>query len=822
MTNAVASAADAAVDRHAAGGAAGQSVVEPAGGLRPPTAGATRCLHCEQPLARGGGGEFCCLGCATVHAALKAGGFERYYELRSGTESPIPDLHLERCDRTWLSPLQARVDEAVEAVTLRLSVQGIRCAACVWVIEQVFARRSGGLRIEVNPGAGQLGLRVVAPFSLEGFASQLAELGYLVGPAQARVAPSHDLLLRAGLVTAFAANAMLFAVAVYLGLEVGPLRRFLHGVNFGLSALAVLVGAPVFIGQAWVSLRSGVLHLDLPIAMGMLLSMGAAAWAFVSGQDAYGYYDSLAVFVALMLWGRYLQGRVAEQNRQRLLPYQAETGLTVRQVVGAQVQDLPLPQIQVGDQLLIGPGACVPVAATLLGAATECSLDWIRGEPAPQRFEPGQVVDAGAVCLGSRAVLVRAEQPYAESEVRALLAAPSLVRQTGSFSAGRFAPIYVVAVLGAAVLGCLRAYWQQGTLEAGLAVATAVCVVSCPCSIGLAVPLAQEIIQAKLRRVGLFIRDGSFLTRAAHVDAIAFDKTGTLTTGLLRLDNPALLGTLSAPQRQVLFQMVAGSAHPHAVAVRRALEQGHGADALLSHGSGFAEEVPGAGLEWKQAGQRYRLGRSGWAAGAEVAGQSQTTVFACAGQQLARFAFVEEERPELEGECSRLRALGVRLSILSGDGRQRVLKLAQRLGIPQEQAFAEQRPADKARYIAESAQARTLMLGDGMNDNLALEKAFVAGTPSLDRAAVTTRADFYYVAQGLRPITAALRAARDLRRLRRRAYVFFGVYNLVVVVVAVLGFIQPWVAAVLMPSSSIASVALMSYVTHRASRSWMS
>lgn len=785
------------------------------------------CLHCGARIAADARDPFCCIGCQTVYEALASGGLLEYYALRDGDSNPVGDLHLERRDHKWVDRHQAALADHSAAYKVNLRIQGLQCAACVWLIERLFHRQQGALGIVVNSGAGLVSLSVERPFDFLRFVREVERLGYLLAdPGSApleRDSGMDTLLLRATITSALAGNAMMFASAIYLGMEAGPLRDFLHSVNFGLSVLAVLVGAPVFVTSAWKSLRSGVLHLDLPIALGILLTFFAAAWSFFSGAEQAAYYDSLAVFVALMLWGRYLQDRVVLQNRKQLLAHQADGGLVTRRRTANGFEDVASTNIVSGDAMIVTPGDIVPVDAQVQGSSATFSLDWINGEPEPVAFDDGAIVPAGAVNTGRQAVVLTAQQSYEQSPVRTLLTTPLLRRGEGDRLQGRFAPVYVVAVLAAASTGFVRAFLTHGTVAAGLEVATAVCVVSCPCSIGLALPLAQELVQSKLRRLGLYIRDASFLRRGAQVTAIAFDKTGTLTTGHLELDNPEALRAIPERGRQVLLAMVMGSSHPHALAVLRALKSLDLAVDMGLRELPVGAEVAGQGMELTMGEHQYRLGRASFAlAQGPEANSKFDTVFARDGVALGTFRMREIVRTDAQSECQKLRDTGYRLYVTSGDSAPRVSALGESLGIEADHVLFNQRPEEKAALMQRPEHAHTLMLGDGINDNLALEHAFASGTPSLDRPAVTTRADFYYVTPGLAPVRAALLASKDFALMTRRAWIFFGLYNACVVALAILGLIQPWIAAVVMPASSIASVLYVVANLKRRSVRWTS
>jgi Cu2+-exporting ATPase len=346
---------------------------------------------------------------------------------------------------------------------------------------------------------------------------------------------------------------------------------------------------------------------------------------------------------------------------------------------------------------------------------------------------------------------------------------------------------------------------------------TAVYVVTCPCAIGIAVPLAEELVLSGLRAQGLFVRDPSFLERALRVRRVVFDKTGTLTTGRLQLAELAPLASLSPDLRDVLYSMVVASGHPKSVAVAQALRPLQPAWI----GGAHVVESPGKGIEAQLDGRCYRLGRATWAL--KVSPDSEADLwFSCDREPLCALQTRESLRDDAGFEIAQLARDGYETFILSGDRNARVQRLAAELGVPEQRAIGQCSPKDKAAFIARHDHADLLMIGDGVNDSLAVAEAFASGTPSIDRAVMPSRTDFYFVTAGLRPIRTALAAARRLARVTLRNRIFAVAYNVLVVTVALLGWMKPWLAAVLMPLSSVVVLTTTSWSLSSRSSLWKS
>ena len=327
-------------------------------------------------------------------------GLQRFYQLGGGRGAAVGAVP-SPARRDWLEELITASPATVEgtaAAEVTLDVQGIRCAACVWVIQELWQRRAGGHRVAVNPARGRVRfLFDPATLNLNDFLDDVERLGYRFGPpSRSGSAGDRGVLARLGVCAALAMNAMVFAFAGYVGLTEaeGPLHGLFAWLSMGLSTVSVLVGGPVFFRAAWSGLRQRALHLDLPIALGIGLAWSGSLWSFLAGSGA-SYFDTVTVFVALMLAGRYLQLRALARNREFVLENDGAQHLRVRRVRDGRIELVAVLEVEPGDELVSAPGDLVPVHATLLsdGAAVagdregaEFSLDWIRGESEPPAF----------------------------------------------------------------------------------------------------------------------------------------------------------------------------------------------------------------------------------------------------------------------------------------------------------------------------------------------------------------------------------------------------------------------------------------------------
>ena len=604
---------------------------------------------------------------------------------------------------------------------------------------------------------------------------------------------------------------MALSFATYFGLEPGDpdgLYALFGWVNLALSTLALLTAGPVFIRGALVALSRGTLHLDVPIALGVVLAWAGSVTLFLGGHPELAYFDTLDIFLALMLLGRWAQTRMLDRNRRLLLDDDGFTHVRAR-VIGDDglLTPRPLAELAPGMRLLIAPRELVPVAARLEGAAAELDLAWISGESEPIAFPTGAPVPAGAHLASPSARVFVATEGFAASELGELLrseraddgAAGERPGQPGSARPlvgqgpgsdrfwHRFTTLWVVAVLAFAAIVAV-VWWAHSPLEA-LRNATAVLVVTCPCAIGLATPLAYELAHMRLRKSGLLPRRPSLLDRMRGIRHVVFDKTGTLTLTRLDLDTPSrrALARLAAADRDALFQLTARSNHPKSRAIQDALPP-VALDPALD-----VIEIPGLGLS---------------STTHSLHGDEQALVFTSGGRELLRLGFEETLRPSAREEVAALTRLGLDVHIATGDSPARAEVVATALGIAPQQVHARLCPTDKAALVARLGPAQTLFMGDGVNDALAFDLAAVAGTPVLDRPTLPARADFVVTSGQLGPLAELVRLARRVRAVTLRNVAIALVYNAVGLVAGIQGWLTPVIAAVAMPASSLLVLAL--------------
>ncbi len=716
------------------------------------------CLHCGTPVPASREDAFCCAGCAYVHELLHREGLNHFYDLRGGkTLPPVPVQALRDRDDAWLKSMAETATESVEeggVATLSLAVQGLSCVGCVWLMERVFSRHEGGVRLDVDVVRGEL--RVAwrkGAFDVTEFAAELQGFGYLVGPprreSEMEASAIRGLERRMGVCGAFAMNAMAFSLPRYFGMPSDFAFAGLFELVTVVSAtLALLVGGSYFAERSWRGLRAGVLHIDTPIALGLLVAYGGSLAGWLGDVAELKYFDFVGTFTFLMLAGRWAQQASVERNRRRLM---RDTSIPESVLVEGPDRvwnDAPLSALAAGVRFRIKGSQTVPVACRLESDRAAVSLEWINGESEAQSLTIGQMIPSGALNIRSGMIEAEALESWDVSTLNRLLESrrPSESRDVVLERVLRW---YLAAVLVVGVAGC-AGWWMAGD------------------SMTLENPVLED-------------------------ETVLFD--------------------LNDQARAALRRLVTGNLHPVSRSVFDAVGPGR-----LMPCRKEAEEVIGQGTRIEDdEGGVWALGRPGWQA--EGSGD---VVFSKNGGVLAELRFREALRSETVEECGRLTARGVELSVLSGDREAKVRGVAEQLGLGRNQWEAAMTPESKAAWIRAHDGEASLFLGDGANDSLAFDAALCAGSPVTGRSFLEQKADFFFMGHSLRFVTHLMEVALRHRRATRLAFGFAVTYNLAAVTVGLLGGLNPVLAAVLMPLSSVITLALVSVsFSWRRSRSEM-
>ena len=685
---------------------------------------------------------------------------------------------------------------------LDLLVTGARCAGCISKIEREMARLPGVESVRLNLSTGRLALGLkdgnVDPGRI---ITALDRLGYPATPYDPGAAlvqrdrEGRRLILAMAVAGFGAMNAMMFSVPIWAGLfdqELGPATRsMMMWMSAAVGApCAIFAGMPFF-QSAWRSLRVGKANMDVPISVGVILTLGISfSETVLNGRDA--YFDAAVSLLFLLLIGRWLDHVLRARARSAagdLLALQAPSACVLDS--DGRERSVPLAEVRPGDRLRIRPGDRIPVDGVLEAGEALLDNSLLTGETAPEAVKAGQPCRAGA--LNTAGLLVLRAQ--ARSEDSALAAIARLV-EAGAQSRSRYvrladrAATLYVPIVHAAALATFAGGWALG-LEPREALlrAVALLIITCPCALGLAVPAVQIVASARLFRKGVLVKSGAALERLAEIDHVVFDKTGVLTEGRPELvgADPAVV-TLAAP-------LARASSHPLSRALARAAGDGPlAADVVETAGQGVAGLIDG---------RPARLGRAAFVGAPTLRGGETELWFGFEAGTPVRLQFSDTVRADAARTIAALRARGVTVEILSGDLTASVEATARVVGVeawragltPQEKSEAIDRLTADGRKV--------LMVGDGLNDAAALARAHAAIAPGTALEASQNAADLVLSGPGLLPIVDALDVARSARRRALENFGFAALYNMLAAPAAMLGFVNPFVAALAMSGSSL-------------------
>jgi Cu2+-exporting ATPase len=682
-----------------------------------------------------------------------------------------------------------------------LSIPDMHCGACLQKVEAALDRLDGVVEAHANLSARRASIiwRGKAPPPMIAALGAIGYAAHLYDRSAERDDPAFSRLLRALAVAGFAAsNIMLLSVSVWSGADAAT-RDLFHWISALIALPALAYSGQVFFRSAWRALSRGQTNMDVPISIGVLLAFGMSLYETIQ-HGPHAYFDAAVALLFFLLIGRTLDHLMRERARQTVggLARLAARGALVQTAGGSPIY-LPVDEIEPGMTILLAAGERVPVDSRVIKGRSEIDRSLVSGESAPQPASEGTVLQAGILNLTGPLTVVAtaAAKNSFLAEMIAMMEAAETGRSAYRRIADRAARLYAPVVHATAFLTFLGWMIASGDAHRAVTIAIAVLIITCPCALGLAVPMVHVVAAQRLFQLGIMIKDGSALERLAGIDTVVFDKTGTLTAGRPKL---TVEGNADRETLALAAHIAAHSRHPYSLALA-ALDEEQKPIALED-----VTEHPGAGLEARSGLSVYRLGRADWVVPGQTASE-HAVMLSKDGRRLAAFQLSDHPRAGARDAVAELRRSGLHLEILSGDSASRVDALADELGgLP---ATAGARPADKVLHIGRlrSTGHQILMVGDGLNDAPALRAADVSMAPSSAADIGRNAADLVFLRDSLLAVPQAISVAKAAARLVRQNFALAIAYNLLAIPIAVLGEVTPLLAAIAMSGSSVIVVA---------------
>jgi Cu2+-exporting ATPase len=796
------------------------------------------CFHCGLAVPPGSAHSvtidgversMCCPGCQAVATAIIDQGLDDYYRHREG-----PGVNPEALSPSSAEESRSFDDEEIQRGFARcdpdgikratLSIEGISCAACAWLIERQLRRRRGVIDVSVHLGSHRAQLAWdPAVAKLSELLTAVTEIGYVAHPFQPDREEQYArdqqrrMLRRLGVAGLGMMQVMMYAVGLYAGSFQGiddRHRLLLHWVSLIVTTPVVFYAASPFFTNALRDLRSRRLGMDVPVAIAIGGAYLASVGSMLRGAGEV-YFDSVCMFTFFLLLGRYLEARMrrrSDEFSRRLLRGAPRTarrvGPTGEEVVACR---LLVP----GDWIRVREGETIPADGIVVEGHSAVDEALLTGEPLPHPRLPGDPVIGGSQNIESPLVIsvTRTGANSTLASIVALLDRAQAERPATVRAADRAARIFVAVVLG--LTAAVTFYWWHAQPDRAFEIGLALLVSTCPCALSLATPAALAAATNGLARRGLLVSRGHVLEGLARISDFVFDKTGTLTRGELELVAVRPLGEESEIECVGIARALEEhSSHPIARAfsrwngpgARREMETRSESEIVCSE----ASAVTGSGLSGRIRGVEYRLGRADWAlslvpdSSASLFDEADCAVLLVAEHgPVAWFGFRDELRPGAARLIERLRSRGVRAHLLTGDPSPGATRIADRLGI--EEACGGASPEEKLAYVRDlqASGAVIAMAGDGVNDAPVLAAAQISiamgGGSDLTRA----RADSVLLEDDLDVLGGAVNWSHKTRRVIRQNLAWALLYNLTILPLAGMGWVAPYAAAIGMSLSSL-------------------
>ncbi len=688
---------------------------------------------------------------------------------------------------------------AAASETTVLVVPGMHCGGCMAKVERALGAVPGVSAARVNLTAKQVraehgpqveAAALIAALDAVGFASQPRKDDLAKAPSAVK-----PLLAPLGVAAFACMNVMLLSVSVWSGAE-GSTRSLFHWISALIGIPAIAYSGTPFFRSAWAVLKRARTNMDVPISIGIVLATSLSAYeTLTGGHDA--YFDGVLMLILFLLAGRTLDAMMRDRARAGVdaLLNLAAPGASVISADG-RLQWIASADLAPGMVMRIAAGERLAADGEIIGGASAFDQSLLTGESAPVAAGIGTPVHAGTLNLDAP-VDVRVTAAGADTslaEIARLMDAAEQPRSVYVRIADRASRLYAPAVHTLAALSFAGWMIAGAGFYQSTVIAIAVLIITCPCALGLAVPVAQVVASGALMREGIMVKDGSAIERLATVDRVLLDKTGSLTLGRPEPD-PAAITALDDSAASVALGLASHSRHPHS----RSIEA-----ALLAKGFRAAPvqgvaETAGIGLSGSWSGHRVSLGRSDCADG-------MSTTLRIEGRPDLLIPFKDQLRPDADAALARLKTMGLEVSLLSGDNAAAVADVARGVGLFAQAAAS---PAAKRDAIsALQAQGRkVLMVGDGLNDGPALAAANASIAPGSASDVGRQAADLVFLGESLLALPRAVIAARRTMRVVRQNFALAIGYNVLAVPLAIAGYVNPMIAAAAMSGSSLVVVA---------------
>lgn len=799
----------------------------------PAAAATTACTHCGQDVPAGlvehdAERQFCCEGCRAAFHVIQEGGLAKFYALRDQEGAAVRAVRPGRArayaefDDPSFQNLYCRAC-AGDLRSTELLLEGVHCAACVWLLEKLPNLVPGVVEARLNLRRASLHLIWSADqVALSTIARTLATLGYAPHPARGRSAEDirraddRRALIRIAVAGACAGNVMLLFIALYAGLfdAMDPAHvQLFRWASMALSVIAILWPGGVFFRGAWTAVRARTLTLDVPLALGFGAGL---VWGVANTIRGTGdlYFDSLAALVFFLLVGRFIQHRQQRTAADSVELLFSLTPTSARVLDGESTREVPIDSLREGQLIEVLAGESFPADGSIVTGETQVDRSLLTGESRSVRLSPGDAVHAGTVNMSGvvRARVTATGESTRVGQLMRLVEEGSRRKGAVVQFADTFAGWFILAIL---VLSTITAVlWWQTSHQRAIDHAIALLIATCPCGLGLATPLAMTIALGQAARRGILIKGAESVEQLARsgrsAGAIILDKTGTITRG-----RTALVQWWGSKEVRDIASAVEAMSSHHAA---RALTEGALPTGL--NVTSFHEHT-GQGVTAVVNGRQVRIGSTIFTERATMSDDAKAALAIAQRDGLSPVVVAVDDvvvgiaglgdavRPDTADAVRALSTMGWRVLIASGDAPHVVAAVGAALGLRPQDCLGGLTPEQKTQLVRNARGLGTVvMVGDGVNDAPALAEATVGIAVHGGAEASLAAADIYTSREGLAPVVDLLVGSQRAMRVVKRAIAVSIAYNVVVAGLAMAGMVTPLAAAILMPAASLSVLAI--------------
>lgn len=758
------------------------------------------CKHCGEITH--GGRKFCCFGCEIASKIIYDLNLEKYYEFCKSIYNTKPMTVLEIENKLdYISHVQSNKDFN----QIHLIVEGIHCGSCIWLIESTLRKQSGILNARINMSTRRLTLEWKGKVEkINEYVSIIEKIGYQLIPftpdASLLNAQEYERhLLRCIFISGAAwISIMMITFGIWVGNyngEIGVyLRTLLHWIVAIIAVPSVIFSAAPFFKSAYNALSAKRTNMDIPISIATITATLISVYETIIA-DQFTYFDAAVNLVFFLLIGRYLDLKIrnkARQYAQNLILTQAKS---ITLISGNKLRLVDIKNVKEGDIAYIAVGEKISVDGYIIEGSTEVDNSLITGETMPIAVKIGNYVNAGTVNLSKpiKIKIAKIGEKTLLGEIIKLIEVAEQGKakyvQLADKVASLYTPVVLIISLGTLI------YWAfNEAITMALINAISVLIITCPCALGLAVPVVQIIASSKLMSQGILIKTSNVLEKLSSINVVVFDKTGTLTLGKPVFLNKA---DFSEKELKIMFALASRSRHPLSQAITAQIEKSYKDLKVI--------EKEGMGLQTQINNTEIRLGNSKWCNIKTQHNDRYTECWLKIGKKQAkRLIFSDQLKDDVKEVIAWVKSKGFLYWMLSGDKASVVKEVADSSKI--DNYKSEMSPREKFNFITKLANEgkKVLMIGDGLNDSAALKAAYVSMSPGAGLGITQSAADIVFQAdKKLKPVITSYNVAVFAQVLVKQNFILSFIYNIITVPIAMAGFVTPALAAIVMSLSSI-------------------